>query len=274
MYHIVTGVTSNVGVPSTYLVIPPLQQSWRGGILVSHCPSVRPWSVTLVTGRMNSAAVPVWTCYMKYKYIYIYVYSSINWNSSRHSKYLVTYVPADALCISFYMVPTRSLFPGKVLSLKHGCPGPGKVLTFEYLRLKSGKSPCFQSLCQNSNDKHHLALVVFFPSGDNDVKLFGNPSDPLTNHRCRVVWRQLVPAKIPCVSFIKFYYVVAESQSPHAWCHVAIVCSLIGPQSRWYTWCTLCKPSSIVLEIRQHNQDWIPQMNGVYVSCILKKVVT
>ena len=161
------------------------------------------------------------------------------------------------------MVPTRSLFPGKVFSLKHECPGPGKVLTFEYLRLKSGKSPCFQSLCQNSNDQHHLTLVVFFPSGDNDVKLFGNPSDPLTNHRCRVVWRHLVPAKIPCVSFIKFYYVVAESQSAHALCHVAIVCSLIGPQSRWYTWCTLCKPSSIVLAIRQHNQDWIPQMNGV-----------
>ena len=58
------------------------------------------------------------------------------------------------------MVPTRSLFPGKVLSLKHGCPGPGKVLTFEYLRLKSGKSPCFQSLCQNSNDKHHLAHML------------------------------------------------------------------------------------------------------------------
>ena len=95
--------------------------------------------------------------------------------------------PCNYNSSTFYMVPTRSLFPGKVLSLKHGCPGPGKVLTFEYLRLKSGKSPCFQSLCQNSNDKHHLALVVFFPSGDNDVKLFGNPSDPLTNHRCRVV---------------------------------------------------------------------------------------
>ena len=170
-----------------------------------------------------------------------------------------------------YMVPTRSLFPGKVLSLKHGRPGPGKVLTFEYFRLKSGKSPYFQSLCQNSNDQHR-ALVVVFPSGD--VELFGNPSDPLTNHRCRVVWRHLVPAKISRVSFIKFYYVVTESQSAHAWCHVVVVCSLISPQSRSYTWCTLCKPSSIVLEIRQHNQDWIPQMNGVYVSCILKKVET
>ena len=32
------------------------------------------------------------------------------------------------------MVPMRSLFPGKVLILKHGHPGPGKVLTFEYFR--------------------------------------------------------------------------------------------------------------------------------------------
>ena len=111
-----------------------------------------------------------------------------------------------------FMVPTWSLFPGKVLSLKHGRPGPGKVLTFEYFWLKSGKSPYFQSLCQNSNDQHHRALVVVFPSGD--VELFGNPSDPLTNHRCCVVWRHLVPAKIR-VSLIKSYYVVTESQSAH-----------------------------------------------------------
>ena len=86
----------------------------------------------------------------------------------------------------------------------------------------------------------------------NDVELFGNPSDPSTNHRWRVVWRHLVPAKIPRASFIKVYYVVTESQSADTWCHVVAVRNLIGPQSRRYTWRTLCKTSSIFVEIRQH----------------------
>ena len=96
-----------------------------------------------------------------------------------------------------------------------------------------------------------------------DVELFGNPGDPLTNHRWRVVWRHLVPAKIPRASFIKFYYVVTESQSADTWCHVVVVRNLIGPHSRRYTWRTVCKTSSIFVEIRQHT--------CVYVSCILKQ---
>ena len=60
------------------------------------------------------------------------------------------------------------------------------------------------------------------------------------------------------------------SQSAHTWCHVVVVYDLIGPQSRRYTWCTFCKTSCIFVEIRLHNQDWIPQ-NGLNVNCIPKQ---
>ena len=40
---------------------------------------------------------------------------------------------------TWHMVPTRSLFPGKVLILKHGRPGPGKVLTLNIFDRSPGK---------------------------------------------------------------------------------------------------------------------------------------
>ena len=116
---------------------------------------------------------------------------------------------------------------------------PGKVLIF---------NRCVKTWMINIV----LRKLRFSKCCGNDVELFGNPSDPLTNHRWRVVWRHLVPAKIPRASFIKFYYVVTLSQSADTWCHVVVVRNLIGPQSRRYTWRTLRKTSSIFVEIRQH----------------------
>ena len=43
----------------------------------------------------------------------------------------------------YYRVPTRSLFPGKVLTFDHGSLGPGKVLSFSNSSKRSGKSPYF-----------------------------------------------------------------------------------------------------------------------------------
>ena len=40
-------------------------------------------------------------------------------------------------------VPTRSLFPGKVLTFNHGSLGPGKVLSFSNSSKRSWKSPYF-----------------------------------------------------------------------------------------------------------------------------------
>ena len=40
-------------------------------------------------------------------------------------------------------VPTRSLFPGKVLTFDHWSLGPGNVLSFSNSSKRSGKSPYF-----------------------------------------------------------------------------------------------------------------------------------
>ena len=142
----------------------------------------------------------------------------------------------------------------------------GKSAYFETWASRPWKSPYFWIFLIEVREKSWFSIAVSKPGWStlscaswgfskccgNDVELFGNPSDPLTNHRWRVVWRHLVPAKIPRASFIKFYYVVTESQSAGTWCHVVLVRNLIGPQSRRYTWRTLRKTSSIFEEIRQH----------------------
>ena len=142
----------------------------------------------------------------------------------------------------------------------------GKSAYFETWASRPWKSPYFWIFSIEVREKSLFSIVVSKPGWStsscaswgfskccgNDVELFGNPSDPSTNHRWRVVWRHLVPATIPRASFIKFYYVVTESQSADIWCHVVAVRNLIGPQSRRYTWRTLCKTSSIFVEIRQH----------------------
>ena len=142
----------------------------------------------------------------------------------------------------------------------------GKSAYFETWASRPWKSPYFWIVSIEVREKSWFSIAVSKPGWStsscaswgfskccgNDVELFGNPSDSLTNHRWRVVWRHLVPAKIPRASFIKFYYVVTESQSADTWCHVVVVRNLIGPQSRRYTRCTLRKTSSIFVEIRQH----------------------
>ena len=142
----------------------------------------------------------------------------------------------------------------------------GKSAYFETWASRPWKSPYFWIFSIEVREKSLFSIAVSKPGWStsscaswgfskccgNDVELFGNPSDPSTNHRWRVVWRHLVPATIPRASFIKFYYVVTESQSADIWCHVVAVRNLIGPQSRRYTWRTLCKTSSIFVEIRQH----------------------
>ena len=142
----------------------------------------------------------------------------------------------------------------------------GKSPYFQLLPSRPWKSPYFWIFSIEVREKSWFSIAVTKPRWStsscaswgfskccgNDVELFGNPSDPLTNHRWRMVWRHLVPAKIPRASFIKFYYVATESQSADTWCHVVVVRNLIGPHSRRYTWRTLCKTSSIFVEIRQH----------------------
>ena len=142
----------------------------------------------------------------------------------------------------------------------------GKSPYFQLLPSRPWKSPYFWIFSIEVREKSWFSIAVTKPRWStsscaswgfskccgNDVELFGNPSDPLTNHRWRMVWRHLVPAKIPRASFINFYYVVTESQSADTWCHVVVVRNLIGPHSRRYTWRTLCKTSSIFVEIRQH----------------------
>ena len=142
----------------------------------------------------------------------------------------------------------------------------GKSAYFETWASRPWKSPYFWIFSIEVREKSWFSIAVTKPRWStsscaswgfskrcgNDVELFGNPGDPLTNHRWRVVWRHLVPAKIPRASFIKFYYVVTESQSADTWCHVVVVRNLIGPHSRRYTWRTVCKTSSIFVEIRQH----------------------
>ena len=142
----------------------------------------------------------------------------------------------------------------------------GKSAYFETWASRPRKSPYFWIFWIEVREMSWFSIAVSKPGWStsscaswgfskccgNDVELFGNPSDPLTNHLWRVVWRHLVPAKIPRASFIKFYYVVTESQSADTWCHLVVVRNLIGPQSRRYTWRTLRKTSSIFVEIRQH----------------------
>ena len=182
--------------------------------------------------------------------------------------YIRTYVrpsvrPSVCLCLShlFHYVPitvSSSGFPRVLIS--------GKSPYFQLLPSRPWKSPYFWIFSIEVREKSWFSIAVTKPRWStsscaswgfskccgNDVELFGNPSDPLTNHRWRMVWRHLVPAKIPRASFIKFYYVVTESQSADTWCHVVVVRNLIGPHSRRYTWRTLCKTSSIFVEIRQH----------------------
>ena len=169
--------------------------------------------------------------------------------------------------IYYTWFPRGPYFREKCLFWNMGVPALEKSLLLNIFDKSPGKVLIFNRWMINIvSRKLRFSQVLH----GNDIEFFGNPLHPLTNHWWCVVWRHLVPAKIPCASFIKFYYVVTESQSAHTWCHMVVVCNLIGPQSRRYTWRTLCKTSSIFVEIRQHNQDRIPQINGVYISCILK----
>ena len=181
----------------------------------------------------------------------------------------------------FRTLSSIPFFPDKSRYHRHGSHAvliSGKCAYFETWASRPWKSPYFWIFSIEVREKSWFSIAVSKPGWStlscaswgfskccgNDVELFGNPSDPLTNHRWCVVWRHLVPAKIPRASFIKFYYVVTESQSADTWCHVVVVRNLIGPQSRRYTWRMLCKTSSIFVEIQQ---DWIPQMNG---QCVRK----
>ena len=156
--------------------------------------------------------------------------------------------PSDAIC----RVPTGPYFREKSLFSIVALPALEKSLLLNIFDRSPGKVLIFNRCVKTWMINIVLRKLMFSKCCGNDVELFGNPSDPLTNHRWRVVWRHLVPAKIPRASFIKFYYVVTLSQSADTWCHVVVVRNLIGPQSRRYTWRTLRKTSSIFVEIRQH----------------------
>ena len=149
-------------------------------------------------------------------------------------------------------VPTGPYFREKSLFSIVALPALEKSLLLNIFDTSPGKVLIFNRCVKTWMINIVLRKLRFSKCCGNDVELFGNPSDPLTNHRWRVVWRHLVPAKIPRASFIKFYYVVTLSQSADTWCHVVVVRNLIGPQSRRYTWRTLRKTSSIFVEIRQH----------------------
>ena len=156
-------------------------------------------------------------------------------------------------CISgMDRVPTGPYFREKSLFSIVALPALEKSLLLNIFDRSPGKVLIFNRCVKTWMINIVLRKLRFSKCCGNDVELFGNPSDPLTNHRWRVVWRHLVPAKIPRASFIKFYYVVTLSQSADTWCHVVVVRNLIGPQSRRYTWRTLRKTSSIFVEIRQH----------------------
>ena len=182
---------------------------------------------------------------------------NIAWFSNRKQTYGIRYNWVNPLLVQFTSC-IISGFPRVLIS--------GKSPYFQLLPSRPWKSPDFWIFSIVVREKSWFSIAVTKPRWStsscaswgfskccgNDVELFGNPSDPLTNHRWRMVWRHLVPAKIPRASFIKFYYVVTESQSADTWCHVVVVRNLIGPHSRRYTWRTLCKTSSIFVEIRQH----------------------
>ena len=148
--------------------------------------------------------------------------------------------------------PRGPYFREKCLFWNMGVPALEKSLLLNIFDRSREKSWVSIAVSKPGWSTSSCASWGFSKCCGNDVELFGNPSDPLTNHRWRVVWRHLVPAKIPRASFIKFYYVVTESQSADTWCHVVVVRNLIGPPSRRYTWHTLCKTSSIFVEIWQH----------------------
>ena len=156
------------------------------------------------------------------------------------------------LLVSVFRVPTGPYFREKSLFSIVALPALEKSLLLNIFDRSPGKVLIFNRCVKTWMINIVLRKLRFSKCCGNDVELFGNPSDPLTNHRWRVVWRHLVPAKIPRASFIKFYYVVTLSQSADTWCHVVVVRNLIGPQSRRYTWRTLRKTPSIFVEIRQH----------------------
>ena len=56
--------------------------------------------------------------------------------------YLIQMITSMRGCVA-YRVPTRSLFPGKVITFDHGSLGPGKVLSFSNYSKRSWKSPYF-----------------------------------------------------------------------------------------------------------------------------------
>ena len=149
-------------------------------------------------------------------------------------------------------VPTGPYFREKSLFSIVALPALEKSLLLNIFDRSPGKVLIFNRCVKTWMINIVLRKLRFSKCCGNDVELFGNPSDPLTNHRWRVVWRHLVPAKIPRASFIKFCYVVTLSQSADTWCHVVVVRNLIGPQSGRYTWRTLRKTPSIFVEIRQH----------------------
>ena len=153
---------------------------------------------------------------------------------------------------AYHRVPTGPYFREKSLFSIVALPALEKSLLLNIFDRSPGKVLIFNRCVKTWMINIVLRKLRFSKCCGNDVELFGNPSDPLTNHRWRVVWRHLVPAKIPRASFIKFYYVVTLSQLADTWCHVVVVRNLIGPQSRRYTWRTLRKTSSIFVEIRQH----------------------
>ena len=138
-------------------------------------------------------------------------------------------------------VPTGPYFREKSLFSIVALPALEKSLLLNIFDRSPGKVLIFNRCVKTWMINIVLRKLRFSKCCGNDVELFGNPSDPLTNHRWRVVWRHLVPAKIPRASFIKFYNVVTLSQSADTWCHVVVVRNLIGPQSRRYTWRTLLK---------------------------------
>ena len=159
---------------------------------------------------------------------------------------------AQQSVLGLFRVPTGPYFREKSLFSIVALPALEKSLLLNIFDRSPGKVLIFNRCVKTWMINIVLRKLRFSKCCGNDVELFGNPSDPLTNHRWRVVWRHLVPAKIPRASFIKFYYVVTLSQSADTWCHVVVVRNLIGPQSRRYTWHTLRKTSSIFVEIRQH----------------------
>ena len=113
-----------------------------------------------------------------------------------------------------HRVPTGPYFREKSLFSIVALPALEKSLLLNIFDRSPGKVLIFNRCVKTWMINIVLRKLRFCKCCGNDVELFGNPSDPLTNHRWRVVWRHLVPAKIPRISFIKFYYVVTLSSDP------------------------------------------------------------